>query len=273
MKILRPVPPAPAGKTKKATLSAVCLAAGILAVFCSGPLRAADQGAQNPGILPPASTPGDLSYPAWHVAWWNWLMSIPEASNPMLNVDDPEDLATPAPRPLWLGDYDASAGQSGHVWFLAEAYAVVEREATIPVGTPLCFPLQNHMVWGWPPVPEAEAWMRFYLALVLDTAEISCEIDGVTVQNLERYRCQSPAVPFVLPENNYQGLPAGEYGMMVDDGYYLILAPLSVGTHTIHWTATMEIIPYWNPWEPAPTSPYPQGLQEVTYRITVVPAK
>ena len=70
-------------------------------------------------------------------------------------------------------------------------------DATIPAGKHLCFPLQNFMLWGWPPVPQAEAWMRFYLGLVLDTTEVACEIDGVPIANLERYRHQSPAVPLV----------------------------------------------------------------------------
>ncbi len=250
-----------------------CLAAAILTAFGSGPLRAAPGTGENPGILPPNSTPGDLSYPDWHVAWWNWVMSIPATSNPLLNVDDVADLATPAPFPLWVGPYDASVGNSGHIWFLAEAYATVVREATIPAGTTLVFPLQNHMSWGWPPLPEAEAWMRFYLGLVLDTAQISCEIDGVPVRHLETYRQQSPAVPLILPENNLPGEDPGYDGMMVDDGYYLVLAPLSVGAHTIHWTTSMTLIPYWNPWDPAPVPPFPQGSQEVTYHVTVVPSQ
>ncbi len=60
------------------------------------------------------------------------------------------------------------------------------REATIPAGKTLVVPLLNHVSWGWPPVPEAEAWMRFYVGLVLNTAEISCEIDGVPVRHIEQ---------------------------------------------------------------------------------------
>ncbi len=77
----------------------------------------------------------------------------------------------------------------------------------------------------------------------------------------------------VLQENNLAGLPPGEYGMMVDDGYYLILAPLSAGAHTLHWAASMTLITYWNPWDPAPVPPFPQTSQEVTYHITVVPSQ
>ena len=226
--------------------------------------------------MPPNSTPFGKSYAEWHVAWWSWVMSIAGEDNPLLHADDLADQDTAA-RPVWFGPYDASTGQSGHVWFLAETYRDgwdVVREATIPAGTPLCFPLQNFMIWGWPAdVPLAETWNRFYLSLMLDTATVSCEIDGVPVNNLERYRCQSPAVPMVLGEDNFPGYPPGQYGMMVDDGYFLILSPLSVGRHTIHWTAGMEMIPYWYPWEPSPAPPYPLMSQEVTYHITVVPKK
>jgi hypothetical protein len=262
-------------QANKSKVGTVCLVTGMLALLSGGLLWAGEGNAGNPGVLPPDSTPFGMSYPEWHVACIDWTMSIPEAANPMLNADDPEDQDTAA-RPVWIGPYDAAAGQWGHVWFLAGTYKngwAVEREATIPAGTPLCIPLQNSLVWGWPPIPAAEAWMRSYLDLLLDTAVVSCEIDGVPVNNLQRYRHQSPAVPVVLGEENLFGLPSGEYGMVVDDGYYLVLAPLSVGTHTIHWTAMMDIIPYWNPWDAAPVGPFPQGIQDVTYQITVVPSK
>jgi len=262
-------------RANRAKAHTVCVVTTILALLGGGLLWAGQGNAGNPGVMPPGSEPFGMSYAEWHVACVDWAMSMPEATNPMLNADDPGDQAT-ATRPVWLGPYDASAGQSGHVWFLAGTYKngwVVEREATIPAGTPLCIPLQNSLVFGWPPIPAAEAWMRQYLSLLLDTAVVSCEIDGVPVKDLERYRHQSPAVPLVLPEGNLPGLPPGEWGMVVDDGYYLILAPLSVGTHTIHWTVIMDVIPYWNPWDPTPEPPFPQGLQDVTYHITVEPSR
>ncbi len=263
------------GRTRQAKLCGVALGAAILVAFCGGPLRAAMDGGNNPGILPPDSTPGDLSYPQWHLSWWDWAMSMPQAGHPLLNADDLGDQATSI-NPVWVGPYDASAGQSGRVWFLAETFAngwTVQRDAVIPAGTALFFPLQNHAVYGWPPIPEAEAWFRSYLDLLFSTAVVTCEIDGVPIQNLERFLVQSPALPLVLDENNFLDSPAGYHGTIVDEGYYLFLAPLSVGTHTIHWTATLELIPAWNPWDPAPTPPYPQGNQDVTYHITVVPSQ
>jgi hypothetical protein len=263
------------GRARQAKLCGLCLGAAILLAFSGGPLRAGPGSGNNPGILPPGSTPGDLSYPAWHVACLNWVLSIPADINPLLNVDDVADLASPAPHPLWVGPYDASVGQSGNVWILPGAYATVVREATIPAGKTLCVPLLNQVVLGWPPIPAAEAFYRSYVKLVMDTAEIACEIDGVPVRNLEQFRAQSPAAPVVLGEDNMLGFPPGQYGMIVDDGYYLILAPLSVGTHTIHWEYSVNIIPLWNPQnhETQPPGPYEQSTAEITYQITVVPSR
>ncbi len=109
-----------------------CLAAALLAAFGSVPLRAATGSGNNPGILPPGSTPGDLSYPDWHVVFLNWILSIPATTNPLLNVDDAADLAIPAPYPLWVGPFDASVGQSGNVWFLPGGYATVVRGISLP---------------------------------------------------------------------------------------------------------------------------------------------
>jgi hypothetical protein len=259
-------------RTNPARLCAVYLAAGVLA-FCSGTLYA-DPG-NNPRVLPPNSTPRDLSYPEWHVVCLNWILSIPAEVNPLLQVDDEADLAGPAPHPLWFGTYDASVGQSGNVWILPGAYATVEREAVIPAGKTLCLPMLNKVVLGIPPIPAAQAFYSSYVKLVMDTAVITCEIDGVPVANIEQYRHQSPVVPLTLPENNMLGLPAGPLGYIVDDGYYLILAPLSVGTHTIRWQSTVDLIPLWNPQlgQTQPPPPYDQATQDVTYRITVVPSK
>ena len=65
----------------------------------------------------------------------------------------------------------------------------------------------------------------------------TCEIDGRPVKNLVRYREESAVFTTTLPDDNLIGLPAGDYEPCVDTGYYLMLAPLSPGRHTIHFTA------------------------------------
>ena len=76
---------------------------------------------------------------------------------------------------------------------------------------------------------------------MIDAAgDLACEIDGQPVEHLKHYRCQTPAgeaYDMTLPDNNLWGIPAGTYGPAVDDGYYLMLAPLSAGRHVIHIVA------------------------------------
>ena len=42
----------------------------------------------------------------------------------------------------------------------------------------------------------------------------------------------------LLPDDNLFGLPAGAYAPAVADGYYLLLAPLPPGPHTITFGGT-----------------------------------
>ena len=189
----------------------------------------------NPGILPPQSTPNHMSYGAWSDAWWAWALSIPADANPIVD----------------LTGENGDVGQSGPVWFLAGVgFGVgptVERSLTVPAGEALFLPLVNY-VWVNTPQygdpewsPEQEAFARAYISAAIDTAsDLACQIDGREVKNLQAYRCQTPlggAQMVTLPDGNLFGVDAGTYGPMVTDGYYLMLAPLKAGKHTIHFTA------------------------------------
>ena len=74
---------------------------------------------------------------------------------------------------------------------------------------------------------------------------ISLQVDGVSVPNLTRdFRVQSTAFGFYLPKGDIftalgEGtFSPGYYFPGVDDGYYVMLAPLSPGRqHTVHFHA------------------------------------
>jgi len=89
-------------------------------------------------------------------------------------------------------------------------------------------------------------------------------IDGVPLNNLDAYRVESPLFEFgPLPENNLFevfGLdaPAGTTSPSVDAGVYLLLAPLSVGRHVVHFGGTFDEFGF---------------SIDTTYNITVVPKK
>lgn len=234
---------------------------GILAVglqLTSATLPAAAD--ENPGVLPPNSNPGGMSYSEWAAEWWSWVFSVPVDDNPLLDT---------------TGE-DCAEGQSGSVWFLAGTTGgdPVERECEVPTGKMLFFPIENANYQSWPDDPYTwEPWLEQYirediLAAAIDTwgGGLVAEIDGVTVENLDDYRVESPVFYSWVPDDNLIDLNAieccGHYtpewgegdmsGPHVDDGTYLMLAPLSVGEHTIH-------IEGWN------------GNVDVTYDLTIVP--
>jgi hypothetical protein len=86
-------------------------------------------------------------------------------------------------------------------------------------------------------------------------------LDGKQIKNLQRV--QSEVFAVALPEDNvfdspcasFGGVPAGIYSPAVDDGFYVLLKPLSVGPHALHFHADRS----------------PGFTEDVTYNLTVVP--
>jgi hypothetical protein len=121
-------------------------------------------------------------------------------------------------------------------------------------GSPLvrnCTFVANSILWG-----NGRMSQSSYDELV----QVSSEIDGEPVMDLARYRGQSLTYMLMLPPGNrYDPLPADTYGPAFDEGYYLMLAPLPVGEHTIHCHATRLGF-------------FGDCHQDITYNLTVVPA-
>jgi hypothetical protein len=209
----------------------------------AGPV--AGPAAANPTVLPPQSNPYGKAYGEWSGAWWQWALSIPADVNPLLDVTGA----------------NAGVGQSGQVWFLAGVWGAegnVTRGSesnpiVVPADKAIFFPIYNWVEIFAPQLddppysvewsPEIEAEYRAYMAeqveaVLADPSSLSCKIDGRQILGLAAYRCMTPpgmAYMVVLPENNVFGVPADTYGPSVDDGIWLMLAPLPVGRHTIEF--------------------------------------
>jgi hypothetical protein len=69
---------------------------------------------------------------------------------------------------------------------------------------------------------------------------LSCDIDGVSIRNVEAYRVRSPLFTFgPLPAGNILGVPEGTTSPSVSDGVFLMLRPLSAGSHVIHFSGAI----------------------------------
>ena len=222
----------------------------VLAVTALAPLASARPEKANPRVLPVTANAHGHSYAEWSAAWWQWVLSIPTTDNPLL---------------VETGTDCAQDRQSGHVWFLVGVLNVsgnAERTCTIPSGTSLFFPLINTECSNLeaPPFFGAnEADLRVCLQAFSFT-DVHASIDGVPVTDLASYEIESPLFTFTLPADNVLGIPAGT-GSSVSKGVYLMLAPLSVGVHTLEFGGTQPGTP-----------PNPDFILNITYHLTVVPA-
>ena len=228
---------------------------------------------RNPGVLPPVSTPQGHSYGEWSAQWWQWALGIPgDEEHPLLDT---------------TGEF-CHVGQTGSVWFLGGTFGggpPIERSCTVPVGKMLFFPIINS-VWITTCVgePRTKDGIRPMIAPFIDNAMgLAVMVDGEDLQDLGQYRAESPlfCTPLALygvydaedlemfpclegSDPNCSELPNPEehfgtfegFGPAMSDGYWIMLAPLSVGEHTLHFSAS---------------SMPPLVSSDVTYHLTVVP--
>jgi hypothetical protein len=207
---------------KAATIFAITLFAIAIINSLSGiPFVHAQQGSGILGVFPPDSKPYGLTYGEWTAKWWQWAFSMPEAVNP--TIDDT--------------GRNCANNQTGPVWFLAgTGGGAVTRECTIPSDKGILIPIINVVCdSATDPALDTEAELRACAKADQDTV-IGKEIivDGLNVGNLDGYRFQSQLFNLTFPENNIAGV-APQTAKAVSDGFWILLEPLSPGSHEVHF--------------------------------------
>jgi hypothetical protein len=244
-----------------------------LALILGGPLSATardDSPTGADGIKPPVlqTHPYGQTYGQWSAAWWQWTLAFPSNADPANNTAPP------------------TSGQSGKVWFLATVHgsvtvhgsATITRSMTVPYGKALFFPILTVYVdnTGCPyndPLLNADQLAAQAADIWTAVSETSCTIDGVPVEGLgdpqtSLYRVQSPAFSYTVASHN--NLLASVFGEpcipdgtvvtpAVSDGVFLMVAPLSVGQHTIHFIGVVGPV----------ASPF--FFKDITYNLTISP--
>jgi len=227
---------------------ALVIALGLLVVVAVPSVLAGDDEREGPKVIDRDSVAYGRTYSEWSAAWEQWSDSIPVAQHPLFT------------------DGDCSVGQSGPVWFLGGkfcangancSYTGVVRSCNVPSEKALYFPILNGedsaLEESVAENPGNETYqqiatMRSYEDAGLSAAKVSCWVDGAPIRHLkERFRVQSPAFGFTLPTDNLlkaiYGNPnflAGTYFPAVDDGYYVMLAPLPPGPHRLHFRGVVD---------------------------------
>jgi hypothetical protein len=164
------------------------------------------------------------TYGEWSATWWQYVLSFPTSSNPLLDTTGA----------------GCQAGQSGPVFFLVGSLVgkVVRDQCQVPSGKYLLLPLVNEVDVNTTTQTADELYREIAPSMDAATA-LHAQVDGVAVPiTKSTYRTIAPAFPLKLTGNNLFGLAPGTYSPAVADGYYLMLAPLSPGPHTISYGGT-----------------------------------
>ena len=203
------------------------LAAAVLAVLAAtAPAQAAGRN-PNPGILAPGSKPYGHSYGEWSAELWKQAIEHAVDGNPFVTG----------------GCFELS----GPVWALAAPLATATYSCTIPAGKALFVPSLTIECSSLEPPDsgfhgDTEAEQAECATFWADhIVNLSIEIDGAPVQNLAAYRVVSPQFSFTAPDPNILLVPGGGPGTAVADGYYVMLAPLSKGVHTIRIRGALHL--------------------------------
>jgi hypothetical protein len=222
--------------------SSIAVVMVAIALIMSTPMVFA--GNPNPGVLPPNSHPQGLTYGEWSARWWQYAVSVPGVPG--------QDVFNHCP-----------AEPSGHVWFLEGTMTAVPpptRSCTVPSGTMILFPIIN-AEWSVveaqanggacfiPAIPSgtSEPALRACAKAAMDLVTVvEADVDGVPLQGLtppsSPYRVQSPLFTFTaVPGNLF--VPAGP-SQSVSDGYWIMLTPLSKGTHIVHFHGEAPSLPF-----------------------------
>jgi len=120
----------------------------------------------------------------------------------------------------------------------------IKRDCQIPRGKALFFPLINVECSNMEEPPffgetaESQARMAQYFADHM--TNLFCEINGIFLSNLEAYRVQNQQICFSPPASWIQS-DAGGVGTSSGDGYFIFLAPLPTGEHTLRFGGTIHL--------------------------------
>ena len=207
------------------------------------------------GVFVTTASPYGTSYAQWTAKWWQWALQTKV-----------HDGSTPAKvaHPLLdsTGAFAANGQDStAQVFFLGGWYnggGTFKRSVTVSASKALFFPLINFNTdtTGNEPAQIAAAAIDF-----LDSQKfvLSASVDGISIPNPSSYKFRSGAFSATLPADNlYQFssliYPAGTViSPIYSYGYWMMLAPLAAGTHTLHFTGECDSL---------------GAKQDVTYTIT-----
>jgi hypothetical protein len=170
-------------------------------------------------LYAPDSKPFGITYGEWTARWWQWVLSIATADNPLVDENGK----------------NSANNQSGPLWFLAGALkGHAERTCAIPADKAILFPIINVEASTAEGDGTTEEALRARVKFEMDQiTDMRATISGTVVEELRQYRIQSPLFTMTLPSDNVLGLPAQTTKMM-SEGYWVFIKPLEPGKYDLN---------------------------------------
>jgi hypothetical protein len=184
------------------------------------------------------------TYGAWSAAWWEYVEAQPASTGALADATGATcAIGQSAASPVFF--LVGTIGSSGKIDRL---------QCVAPLGKALFFPLANvfdtHVPGDGLDTPAA-VWKDMQKAWGTPQS-LKATLDGVSVVNFDlsganlapqdtpdyacagpHARCTAPAFTLTLNADNVFGISGGAYYPTVDEGNYLLLAPLAAGKHTL----------------------------------------
>jgi hypothetical protein len=159
-------------------------------------------------------------------AWWQWALSKPEATNPLVG--------SYKGGPKCNGRPVSDTPGTGMRWFLGGSLAEepVTRTCTAPWRRQFFFPVVNVVIIPDPGETQKQllAQARAERAAQLRGADVKVSVDGRSVGGERRLRAATPFFTAKVPQNGL--LAPGSY-RLVAAGLWVKIGPLPLGKHTI----------------------------------------
>jgi hypothetical protein len=212
-----------------------------IALLANGAVARAATGSGAVVISPQQENYGQLG-----ALWWKWELAIPYAQNPLADTTGA----------------DCAVGQNGGTWFLAGTLGgkkPVTRSCTIPAGKTLFFPvvnveqdypcpdpnyqpasgqsLQDFLTYGNPSL----SYTNGAVTIINQASDLKASLDDTNIPILPSYRGTSNLFSFTGDPSLtvLDSCITGSPQPAVSDGYWLMLAPLSRGQHTLQFGGTV----------------------------------
>jgi hypothetical protein len=199
----------------------------LMTLFLSGLIAAIPMVAFAGGVsvVPPDQKFAGKTYGQWSAAWWQWAALPPASQSPLTDTTGARCAV----------DQD----DSRKVWFLAGTTGgSATRRCTVPDNLGVLFPIINNECSSVEGNGNNYQMLKGCASPPMDQVSVAqAQIDGKAIQSgpvATRFRAVSPPPPFPItfgPHNAFN-VPHGS-GISVADGYWVLLAPLPRGEHTI----------------------------------------